>query len=365
MNLSMQTKSAKLQTVPPKMISLNSENIPKTDLAASRRLRVLAVTPELPHPLRPNTMAPAARQIESMEKAGADMSVLEITGLPRLKYLQSIPKQRALQSSVELVHAHFGYCGWLARSQFRNPVIVSFMGSDLLGTPDVSGRLSRFSRMMVRANRVLARWVDAVIVKSPEMAEIVAPVPAHVVPNGVDLDKFQPQPMEAARRKLGWSDDCHYVLFPGNPDNPRKGYALAEKVIELAKPGLSTRVELVALRKVDPDLVPVYMNACNAMLMVSLLEGSPNVVKEAMACDLPIVSVPVGDVEILLADVSGTVVCPRDANALAAALVEFLVNPPKVGGRDALRQRGLDIDSVANRIMNIYHEVLNGKSNPS
>ena len=201
--------------------------------------------------------------------------------------------------------------------------------------------------------------VDAVIVKSPEMAEIIAPVPAHVVPNGVDLDQFQPQDREAVARSLGWPNDCHYVLFPGNPGDPRKGYSLAKTVIELAAPRVSERLELVALRKVDPELVPVYMNACNAMLMVSLLEGSPNVVKEAMACNLPIVSVPVGDVEILLADVPGTVVCPRDANALADALVDFLVNPPLVEGRAAILDRGLDLDSVANRIMNIYYNVVN------
>ena len=101
-------------------------------------------------------MAPAARQIESLREAGAEMTVLEITGLRRLKYLQAIPKQRALQPSVDLVHAHFGYCGWLARSQFRKPVIVSFMGSDLLGVPKANGRLTTFSRLMVKANKVLA-----------------------------------------------------------------------------------------------------------------------------------------------------------------------------------------------------------------
>src|SRR3990170_1640432 len=98
------------------------------------------VTPQLPTPARPGSMAPTARQIESIRALGVDVQVLEIRGVKRLKYLQCLGSFRSAARSADLIHAHYGYCGWLARSQRSKPVVVSFMGDDLLGTPDLTGR---------------------------------------------------------------------------------------------------------------------------------------------------------------------------------------------------------------------------------
>jgi glycosyltransferase involved in cell wall biosynthesis len=100
------------------------------------------------------------------------------------------------------------------------------------------------------------------------------------------------------------------------------------------------------------------MNACDAMLLTSLIEGSPNVVKEAMACNLPVVAVPVGDVPELLAGVPGYIVCPRDAQQLGDALAHVLASPPQAAGRAALEQKGLDLASVARRVLAVYACVL-------
>lgn len=321
-------------------------------------MRVLMITPPLPTPARPNSTAPVARQIESLRALGVEVDVLEMKGIKRLKYLQGFVRLRTLARPADLIHAHYGYSGWLARGQFSKPVIVSFMGDDLLGTPDWQGRLVPLSRAVVQINRYMARTVDAVIVKSAEMAEVVKPVETHTIPNGIDLRAFQPMDPAEARAALGWTAGKRYVLFPGRPDLPRKGFSLAKDAVAHASARMDEPVEIVPLWGVPPERVALFMNACHVMLLASYVEGSPNVVKEAMACNLPIVSVPVGDVPERLAGVAACVVCPRDPVALGAAVVRVLKDGQRATGRRALQATGLDQDAVARRILAIYEDVL-------
>ncbi|MGD9856746.1 MAG: glycosyltransferase [Planctomycetaceae bacterium] len=322
-------------------------------------MRVLSISPELPSPENPGTMAATARQLDSLRALGVDVQVLEMKGIPKLKYLAAIPRMRSLLQNVDLVHAHYGYCGWLARLQWRKPIVMSYMGSDLLGEIADDGGLEWLSRVMLAPNRRLAGLVDEVIVKSEEMARIVAPIKAHVIANGVDLEAFQPRDKAAVRRELGWSTEGRYVLFPGNPDTPRKGYPLASEAVQCAAARMVAPIEIVPLKGVSPDRVAAYMNACDAMLMTSLIEGSPNVVKEAMACNLPVAGVPVGDVEQMLDGVPGYRVGPRDAAQLGVHLVELLNWPrERVEGRSTIRRRGLDLEGVARRVLDVYDEAL-------
>jgi len=302
-------------------------------------------------------MASVAHQIRSLRALGIGVDVLEIKGLPRVKYLQCLPRVRRLAPDVDLIHAHFGFSGWLARCQNKRPVVVSFMGDDLLGTPDGKGRVTRASRFAVALNRLMARVVDAVIVKSAEMARVVAPVRAHVVPNGVDLELFRPIDPATCRQQLEWPDG-RYVLFAGDPDNPRKGFPLARQAVDLASSEFGTPLTLVPLKQVPLAHVPHYMNACEAVLLTSFIEGSPNVVKEAMACNLPVIAVPVGDVAEQLAGVENCVVVPRDPAVVAAALVKALTSARRSNGRAVLIARGLDNPSVAKRIVSIYGAVI-------
>jgi glycosyltransferase involved in cell wall biosynthesis len=331
-------------------------------------VRVLMVTPKLPDlgasGATPTvaTMASVARQIRSLEAVGVEAEVLQIEGVPRLRYLQCYPRVVARSRAADVVHAHYGFSGWLARGQLGRPVVTSFMGTDVLGVPRGDGSLKPASRFAVHANRRLARLYDAVIVKSPEMAAAVAPVPAHVVPNGVDLDAFAPVPRAEARARLGIDPGRRYVLFGGKPSNPRKGYPLAKAAVDRAAALLGEPVELLVLEGVPASSVPLYMSASEALVMTSLIEGSPNVVKEALASDLPVVAVPVGDVAFLLEDVRGSVVVERDEEAVGAALAETLRAGAGSDGRAALRRKGLDSTSVAQRIVDIYRSVTHDRA---
>ncbi len=322
------------------------------------------ICPELPTPGSPGSMAPGARQIQSIADLGIDVDTVDMRGIPKLKYLQVIPKIRRLVRQADVVHAHFGYCGWLAKlgvwgQRPAKPIVMSFMGDDLLGSPkNAEGDLEWFSRQMVRGNKRLANRYTQVIVKSPEMAQVIAPVACHVIPNGVDTTVFQPADRTFACSQLGWDPNELHVLFPGNPDNPRKGHALAQAAVQVAERQLGRDIRLVPLWGVAPDQVATYMNACQAMLMTSLIEGSPNVVKEAMACDLPVLGVPVGDVHQLLDGVSGCVCCQRDAQEMGQHLAQTLCSRQRAGGRQVIFERQLDLASVAKRVVAIYELAL-------
>jgi glycosyltransferase involved in cell wall biosynthesis len=304
-------------------------------------------------------MAAVERQIRSIAALGIEVEALEIVGRRRLKYLTLLPELARRSKSVDLIHAHYGYCGWFARANVRKPVVVSFMGSDLLGIATPAGTLSAASRIIIRLDQFLAKIVDAVIVKSPEMAMTISSVKSHVIPNGVDLDTFTPIPREDARAELGW-DGGRRVLFPGCTDEARKGFELARRTVERAAHLLGEPVELVPLCGVAAARVPLYLNACDALLMTSFWEGSPNAVKEAMACNLPVVSVPVGDVAELLAGVSSCVVCSRDPEQLARSLADVIAAGVPSDGRHALQQNGLDLETAAKRVSAVYDSVLNG-----
>lgn len=321
-------------------------------------MRVVTVTPALPSEDYARTTAFIPRQLDSLRREGIDIDLVEIAGLSKTKYARSVIPVRERAVAADLVHAHYGFCGWVARCQKRRPVIVSFLGSDLLYFAHESPVNGVLHRLEIASNRVLARLVAAVIVKTQEMAATLGSVPAYVIPNGVDLEIFAPSARDAARAALGWEQRRRRVLFPGNPAQRRKAFPLARDAVDRASRVLGDEIEIVALSNVPADRVPTIMNACDAMILTSLAEGSPNVVKEAMACNLPIASVSVGDVCFLLDGVRRCRLTPRDPGALAAALVDLLSATEPSDGRAHLKRKGLDAETVARSLVAVYEEVV-------
>jgi glycosyltransferase involved in cell wall biosynthesis len=329
-------------------------------MADRSRVRVLTITGVLPTAARPGSLAPVARQIESIRRQDVTVDVLELSGPKKLKYGTAWLRLMNRCRTVDIVHAHFGFSGWLAILQLGRPVVISFMGSDLLGYRDNLGSRARAITWM---NQFAARRASAVIVKSREMASVLEGLNPHVIPNGVDLTRFSPVERSIARDRLGWPQERLVALFPGCPGFPNKGHAIAVQAVDHAARLLGQAVELKVLWGVDPDAVPLYMSASNAMILASKQEGSPNVVKEALACELPVVATAVGDVPELLAGVDGCHVCERTSEALGNALALALALPlgRLAGGREALKRFRLDEDSVATRVVALYHRVIEGR----
>jgi glycosyltransferase involved in cell wall biosynthesis len=286
------------------------------------------------------------------------MDVVELLGPRKLRYLSGVRTVVTRSADADLVHAHFGYSGWIGLAQLRRPVVISFMGNDLLGTRLGDGRTSVGSALAVRINRMAARLAAAVIVKSRQMAEVLDGMPVHLVPNGVDLATFQPIERREARARLGWPLDGIVALFPGNPRFPNKGFTIAREAADRAADLLGAPVELRVLWNVAPERVAWVMSACDAMILASRQEGSPNVVKEALACQLPVVATRVGDVPEVLGGLEGCWLCDRTPESMGPALSKALTSGRLRAGRERLIDRGLDDATVAKRIVGIYDEVL-------
>jgi glycosyltransferase involved in cell wall biosynthesis len=177
-----------------------------------------------------------------------------------------------------------------------------------------------------------------------------------VIPNGVDLTRFVPEPREAARVALGWPQDEEVLLFAGHPDELRKNFPLARKTQEeLRRTGRRVRLEVFHNRP-QVELVRV-MNASDVLLLPSFHEGSPNVVKEAMAVNLPVVSTDVGDCRELLQDVEPSDVTPRVLAAFALSVEEVLDEKRRSNGR-AVIERRLSLEAVAKRVLGVYEAAL-------
>jgi glycosyltransferase involved in cell wall biosynthesis len=327
------------------------------------RADVLVVTSGWPNEDNQTYCIFIKRQMESLIERGLRCDVLFIRGYrsalayPLAALRLAVWSLTRGPSRYRLVHAHSGEAALAAAFFWRAPLLVSYLGDDLLGTPRADGVvpiLGRFRRAIFRQH---SRLAARTITKSREMqAALPGRVRARnvVLPNGVDTDLFRPIDRAEARRELGWDANVKVALFAADPEVPRKRYWLAENGVELAR-SLIPDLRLEVARGVLPVRMPLLMNAADCLLLTSSIEGSPNVVKEARMCNLPVIATPAGDVAELLDGVRASYVCRPSAPALAEALVKCLREARRSNGRQASRR--LDARTVAVSLLHIYKEI--------
>jgi glycosyltransferase involved in cell wall biosynthesis len=303
-----------------------------------------------------------ARQVRFLRAAGVDVDVFSFRGGRNpLRYLAAWARlQRRLAGGgrrYDLVHAQFGQSGLLALPK-RLPLVVTFRGDDLFGILGPGGRPTPAGRLLQWLSRRVARRADAAILVSEHLKQYLSPaVPVHIVPSGLDLELFRRIPRDEARRHVGLPPDGRLILFVGDPTDPRKRYALARQAVDLLTRTMTA--ELVVGWRVPHDAMPFYMNACDALVFTSREEGSPNAVKEALACDLPVVSVAVADVPLRLQGIPGCEVCANDApETIAAALDRTLRRGERSEGRGREAAGQLDERLLTHRVIDIYRSVL-------
>ena len=233
--------------------------------------------------------------------------------------------------------------------------MLTYHGSDAMGTITKSGTASRSSRIVSAGCRGLARYCDAVVVQSRQMAEKFRKGNIHIIPHEVDLGTFHPTEIRAARAQLGMSESKRYVLFAANPDIAVKRFPLARAAVELLKTRYPD-VELVVVYREPQERLALYMSACDALVFPSYQEGSPNIVKQAMACNLPIVATDVGDVREVIGRTAGCYVSEPNAESFARLLGDIVRSPFRTNGREAVQ--GLAGPLVAERLIRVYEEVL-------
>jgi glycosyltransferase involved in cell wall biosynthesis len=329
-------------------------------------VRVLIVTNMWPRPDRPGFGTFVVAQAESLEAAGVAVAPFVIAGdRTRHTYFTCIPALRRAvgQFRPDVVHAHFGYSGFPASFQ-PVPLVVSFCGDDLLGAPGIRGITLR-SRAGLALSHAAARRADAIICKSANLVAVLPRVVdrarAHVIPNGVDFDRFSPGDRTASRRRLGIPPDAEVVLFPHDPRQARhKGFALADAAMKRL---VRTRPQLRFLHVSGQAhaAMPDWYRAADCLLLTSEAEGSPNVVKEALACGCPVASVDVGDVRRWLAMSRGCVLVDRDEAAVAdgvGQVLEAAIRPDPADVRHVLDSR-----VIARQLIAVYTSV--GRGSPS
>jgi glycosyltransferase involved in cell wall biosynthesis len=323
-------------------------------------MKVLIATAMYPTPQNPAFGSFVKTQVEALKWAGVDVELMVLQGRNRkLMYPQSIfqLRRRLAQNSIDVVHAHFSYVGIIARTQFSTPLVVTFHGDDLLGTvKDDGGNHTHSSRLIVGAGRLLGRMIDAAIVQSNEMAaQLNHRDNVHIVPHEVDFDVFRPTDRAQARAALGLDAAKKYLLFPNNPGIKVKRYALASQVSE-AMAGEDPDVELIVVYKETQDRLALYMSACDALVFTSFQEGSPNIVKQAMACNLPIVATDVGDVRDVIDGTEWCFVCEPSVQEFSEKLFQILQHRPRTQGRQQISH--FDRANVTRELIHIYEQAL-------
>ena len=317
-------------------------------------LQVLAV---VPGDMKGSSFVFARRQISALVSLGVNVRNFNFTDRTSLKGLfrewQRLRREIRL-FQPDIVHAHYGtITALLSALAFPRRLVITYRGSDLNGSPG-TGFLRRYAGIAL--SQLAALRADAIICVSSRLRQKLwwQREKASILPDGVDMRLFCPGDKNRARGILGWSEQERVVLFNAGKEPKVKGLALAERALKVATRLLGP-VRLVILNgNVSPEEVPTYINAADCVLLCSLSEGSPNIVKEALACDVPVVALNVGDVAELLAGVfPSALTSERDPEQLGAALAGVLRLEGRCNGRQMVASV-VSEDHTAKVIRDIY-----------
>lgn len=284
-----------------------------------------------------------SEQVQALEQRNPDIHYFFVKGKGVLGYLRNLRllKRFIKNYKIDLIHAHYGLSGMLAVLQRDIPVVITFHGSDV----NQSGV------------RIFSYWASKIsshniIVEKSFVSKLKLKDNFTLLPCGVDLNRFQYKSQEEARLHLGMYMQDQIVLFASSFSNPVKNYPLARKAMEKVP-----SARLVELKGYTREEISLLMNAADLLLLTSFSEGSPQVIKEALACNLPVVSTPVGDVPDLLNGIENCFITSYDSDYIAETIRNILSSGKRSAGRDRIIQ--LDNVVVAGKLLDIYQSVLN------
>ena len=312
-------------------------------------MKVLVVTNMYPTQDAPCGGVFIKEQVEALREEGVKVDVLLVPGWRnKFNYIMGFFRLwgRLLTHRYDLIHAHYVFSGIIARAQFLYPVVLTHHG------------LETFTTWQRIPSRLIIPIVDRVILVSEEQKKKLRCEEADVIPCGIDFDLFKPGTKDKARAELNLPMEKKLVLWLWGSNRPEKRFDIAQAAVALAR-DKDPAIELIRVSDRPHELVPEFMNACDALVLVSNGEGSPMVIKEAMACNLPIVSVPVGDVPEVIKGTDGCYLCSQDPADVAEKLLMAVNRPNRTNGREKIRN--MDRSVIAKRIMAVYQEVIREK----
>jgi teichuronic acid biosynthesis glycosyltransferase TuaC len=310
-----------------------------------KELTVLHLTSMYPRPRYPTSGTFVKNLVDGLARNNIINEVMIIPSPEsRLGYLTVIPAflRHCRSHEYDLVHAQYAHAVIISALQNYVPTIGQFHG-EFYGVKD----------------RILAdlasRFVSfGIAVDKKGFEKIHCPVKT-LIPIGVDSSVFFPRTRDSCRSVLKWDVRKKYIVFPGDPGVPEKNYRLFTRTLELIKREQND-VEPVILKDIPHTQVPTYMNAADALLMTSEFEASPTVIKEALLCNLPIISTHVGDVKNLIDNVDNCVVTSSNAADLALNAITIVGNGKRTNGWK--KRSTLDIQYTVEHVINFYDEAI-------
>jgi teichuronic acid biosynthesis glycosyltransferase TuaC len=301
-------------------------------------------------------------QGESLKKLGIEVDYYPIIGKGLTGYIKAGLKLRKYlkRNSYNLIHGHFILSVWAAiiGSGGKIPIVISLMGSDAYGEYIGINKISFKSRFSMFLTWLAQPFATAIISKSSNIEKYVyQKSKSYIIPNGIDIQKFKPDDQYFKNVQVLKSKKKN-ILFLGNIKNIRKNYQLVKQALDqLNLPD----VELNNPYPVSHQEIPQLLNSTNILVVPSLMEGSPNIVKEAMACNCPIVATDTGDVKWVLGETKGCYISSFDAKDFAENVrlaLQFSETHGRTDGEHRIKELGLDSENIAKRIIDIYNKSL-------
>lgn len=327
-------------------------------MGGKKSIKVLYVLPKAD---RPNSLVFVKRQLAALGKKGVEVHTAMLPTGTSPRRIAGNLKDLCIQIRAlkpDIVHAQYGSATAMVAALAAGsiPLVVTYRGSDL----NPGRRIHKWKNFIARIlSQLAALKASGIIAVSRELADRLwwKRRSAVIIPSGIDTDLFYPRPRDQSRRALGWGADERIVIFNEGGRSDSKRTDLASAGVEVARGKVGDIRFVILDGSLEPDMVPVALSAADCLVFTSDREGSPNMIKEAMACDLPIVSVDVGDVVERLAEVEPSRIVTRDPEKIGGAIAEILLNAGRSNGFEIVR-RDLSQEVTAGKIVEVYNTVL-------
>lgn len=301
------------------------------------------------------------QQVKDMENEGLRTTKVVKDRKTYFAYVPFIFKNifYLLFASYDIIHAYYGFHSALFAAIIkRRPLIITFVGSDALKEP------SRNKVYRILQKFVISRADHIIAVSNKIKNVLITDLGADsnkisVITFGIDFDLFKPSPQDKVREKLGFPSDMKLVLFPSNPQRIEKRFDIFNRAVKLLQQENQNILPIILSNNRRPySEIPLVMNACDVLVLTSDSEGSPTVIKEALACNLPVVSVDVGDAREVIKDVANCYVCKQEPVDIAESIKLVLDKKTRAAGRDNIKH--LSSKKIATKIIKLYTQITQG-----